>query len=74
MGFVKSQNVTRIIRLTGPGLWDIMGSMTDIKKALDSTYLKGQVIALMKLSANIQSTINKLEDEIKKGENERNNS
>jgi len=25
MGFVKSQNVTRIIRLTGPGLWDIVG-------------------------------------------------
>ena len=58
--------------LTGPGLWDIMGSMTDIKKALDSTYLKGQVIALMKLSANIQSTINKLEEEIKKGENDNN--
>ena len=58
--------------LTGPGLWDIMGSMTDIKKALDSTYLKGQVIALMKLSVNIQSTINKLEEEIKKGENDNN--
>ena len=48
--------------------------MTDIKKAIDLTYLRGQVIALMKLSSNIQSTINKLEDEIKKGENERNNS
>jgi len=47
--------------------------MTSIyKKALDSTYLKGQVIALMKLSANIQSTINKLEEEIKKGENDNN--
>ena len=47
--------------------------MIDIKKGLDLTYLRGQVIALMKLSANIQSTINKLEQEIKDGENERNN-
>jgi len=46
--------------------------MKDIyKKGLDLTYLRGQVIALMKLSANIQSTINKLEEEIKKGENEK---
>ena len=45
-----------------------MGSMTDIKKGLDLTYLRGQVIALMKLSANIQSTINKLEEEIKERE------
>ena len=44
--------------------------MTDISKAIDLTYLRGQVIALMKLSANIQSTINKLEEEIKKGEEE----
>ena len=58
--------------LTGPGTWDILGSMTDIKKAIDLTYLRGQVIALMKLSANIQSTINKLEEEIKDGENESN--
>ena len=30
--------------------------MTDIyKKGLDLTYLRGQVIALMKLSANIQT-------------------
>ena len=56
--------------MTGPGLWDIVGSMTkDIyKKGLDLTYLRGQVIALMKLSANIQSTINKLEEEIKERE------
>jgi len=47
-----------------------MGSMTYISKAIDLTYLRGQVIALMKLSANIQSTINKLEEEIKKGEEE----
>ncbi len=46
--------------------------MTDIKKAIDLTYLRGQVIALMKLSSNIQSTINKLEQEIKDGENESN--
>jgi len=60
--------------LTAPGLWDIVGSMTDIiKKGLDLTYLRGQVIALMKLSANIQSTIKKLEEEIKKGENDNNN-
>ena len=58
--------------MTGPGLWDIVGSMTDIiKKGLDLTYLRGQVIALMKLSSNIQTTINKLEEEIKKGENEK---
>ena len=56
--------------MTAPGLWDIVGSMTYISKAIDLTYLRGQVIALMKLSANIQSTINKLEEEIKKGEEE----
>ena len=49
--------------------------MTNIyKRGLDLTYLRGQVVALYKLMANLQSTINKLEDEIKKGENERNNS
>ena len=48
------------------------GIMNDIyKKGLDLTYLRGQVIALMKLSANIQSTINKLEAQIK--EEEKNN-
>tara|TARA_R100000365_G_C2669920_1_gene19552 strand:- start:287 stop:448 length:162 start_codon:yes stop_codon:yes gene_type:complete len=46
--------------------------MTDIKKAIDLTYLRGQVIALLKLSANIQTTINKLEAEIKEGENDNN--
>ena len=48
--------------------------MTDIKKAIDLTYLRGQVIALYKLSANIQETISKLEVKIKEGENEGNNS
>ena len=58
--------------MTAPGLWDIVGSMTDIiKKGLDLTYLRGQVIALLKLSADIQSTINKLEAQIKEGENEK---
>jgi len=46
------------------------GNMTDIKKAIDLTYLRGQVIALYKLEVNIRSTINKLEAEIKEGENE----
>ena len=47
--------------------------MTYIKKAIDLTYLRGQVIALMKLSVNIQSTINKLEQEIKDGEKNEDN-
>jgi len=47
--------------------------MTDISKAIDLTYLRGQVVALIKLSNNIQATINKLEEEIKKGENDNNN-
>jgi len=54
--------------LTASGLWDIVGSMNNIIKAIDLTYLRGQVIALLKLSADIQSTINKLEDQIKEGE------
>ena len=54
--------------MTGPGLWDIVGSMNNIIKAIDLTYLRGQVIALLKLSADIQSTVNKLEDQIKEGE------
>ena len=58
--------------MTGSGFWVIMGIMTDIKKALDLTYSRGQLIALMKLRSNIQSTINKLEEEIKKGENDDN--
>jgi|TARA_R110002012_G_scaffold313351_1_gene524900 hypothetical protein len=45
-----------------------MGSMTNINKALDLTYLRGQVIALMKLNANIQKQINDLEEKIKKEE------
>ena len=48
------------------------GIMNNIyKKGLDLTYLRGQVIALLKLSANIQTTINKLEAQIKEGENEK---
>ena len=48
--------------------------MKDIKKAIDLTYLRGQVIALMKLSANIHERINELEAKIKEGENENNDS
>ena len=43
----------------------------DIKKAIDQAYLRGQVIALYKLKVNLQDTINKLEDQIKEGENDR---
>ena len=42
-----------------------------IKRGLDLTYLRGQVVALLRVSNNIQATINKLEEEIKKGENEK---
>ena len=45
----------------------------NIKKAIDLTYLRGQVIALLKLSANIQDTISKLEDQIKEGEKSESN-
>ena len=41
---------------------------TYISKAIDLTYLRGQVIALLRLNANIQGTINKLEAQIKEGE------
>ena len=41
------------------------------KRGLDLTYLRGQVIALMKLSANIQKKINELEAEIKEKELDR---
>jgi len=59
----------KINNLTGSRDLGYSGRMKDIyKKGLDLTYLRGQVIALMKLSANIQSTINKLEEEIKEGE------
>jgi predicted transcriptional regulator len=57
--------------LTAAGLWDIVGSMTDIKKAINQSYLRGQVIALYKLKANMQDTINKLEDQIKEDEKEK---
>jgi len=43
-----------------------------IKKGLDLTYLRGQVVALLRLSNNIQETINKLEAQIKEGENDDN--
>ena len=44
-----------------------------ISKTLDLTYLRGQVIALLKLRNDLQSTINKLEDQIKKHEKEKEN-
>ena len=42
--------------------------MTEITKAIDLTYLRGQVIALLRLNANIQKQINDLEEKIKKEE------
>ena len=42
--------------------------MTEIAKAIDLTYLRGQVIALLRLNANIQKQINDLEEKIKKEE------
>jgi len=45
--------------------------MTNINKAIDLTYLRGQVIALLKLNANISKQINDLEEKIKEGENEK---
>tara|TARA_B100000287_G_scaffold359344_1_gene351347 strand:+ start:796 stop:984 length:189 start_codon:yes stop_codon:yes gene_type:complete len=44
------------------------GIMTEIAKAIDLTYLRGQVIALLRLNANIQKQINDLEEKIKKEE------
>ena len=44
------------------------GIMTEITKAIDLTYLRGQVIALLRLNANIQKQINDLEEKIKKEE------
>ena len=58
--------------MTGPGLWDIVGPMTDIKKALDLTYLRGQLLALYTLRNKMQETINKIEAQIKEGENDNN--
>ena len=43
--------------------------MTQIKNAMDLTYLRGQVISLYRLSLDIQKQIKKLEAEIEKGEN-----
>ena len=57
--------------MTAAGVWDIVGSMTNINKAIDLTYLRGQVIALLKLNANISKQINDLEEKIKEGENEK---
>jgi hypothetical protein len=59
----------KINNWTGCWIWDIVGSMTNINKAIDLTYLRGQVIALLKLNANIQKQINDLEEKIKKEEN-----
>ena len=42
--------------------------MRDIAKAIHLTYLRGQVVALYKLTANLQKQINDLEEEIKEGE------
>ena len=61
----------KINMLTGSKDLGYSGTMDIIKKGLDLTYLRGQVIALLKLSADIQSTINKLETQIKEGENDR---
>jgi len=45
---------------------------TFMKDALDSAYLRGQLIALLKLSNNLQITINKIEEQIKESdENEK---
>ena len=52
--------------------------MTNIDKAIDLTYLRGQVIALLRLNANIAKEIHDLEEKIKdleekrkEGENEK---
>jgi len=57
--------------LTAPGTWDIVGSMTDLKKAIDLTFLRGQLLALYTLRNKMQETINKIEAQIKEGENEK---
>ena len=62
----------KINNLTGSRNLGYSGRM-NIKKAIDTTYLRGQVIALLKLSANIHDTINKLEDQIKEGEKNEDN-
>ena len=58
--------------MTGSRDLGYSGTM-DIKKVINQAYLRGQVLALYKLKVNIQSTIDKLEDQIKEDEkNERN--
>ena len=47
--------------------------MSDIEKAIDLTYLRGQVVALYKLKINIMDTIKKLEEKIEKNETKNNN-
>ena len=47
------------------------GNMTDIKKAIDLTFLRGQLLALYTLRNKMQETINKIEAQIKEGENEK---
>ena len=64
--------IMKINNLTGSRDLGYSGRM-NIKKAIDATYLRGQVIALLKLSANIHDTINKLEDQIKEGEKNEDN-
>ena len=68
---IKVQEKKFIVDSSGAlGYSGIMTNIkTAIKKGLDLTYLRGQVIALLKLSNNIQETINKLEAQIKEGEN-----
>ena len=46
--------------------------MSDISKAIDLTYLRGQVVALYKLKINIMDTIKKLEERIEKNETKNN--
>ena len=41
---------------------------TFMKDALDAAYLRGQLIALLKLSNNLQSTINKIEEQLKESD------
>ena len=45
----------------------------DIKKVINQAYLRGQVLALYKLKVNIQSTIDKLEAQIKEDEKNESN-
>ena len=61
--------IMKINNLTGCLNLGYCGSMTQIKNAMDLTYLRGQVISLYRLSLDIQKQIKKLEAEIEKGEN-----